>query len=208
MRQLLLPLFLLLIVIDGFSQRGRVHHSDSMLYQTDPLTSLYQKITNTETISAFRSNHCTTIEIGSNHFQINMDSCSTLLSLSPYKEVLHVFNFVGHPVLGDSIRGKFVMFTSICADGSCAYESSEKLFFEFNTDTVAKKFLVNLVAIILPLSSKHWYAKTDNVEKYEFVSDLQPDRYNPGVMVYRQTVILELRPVGNAYEIYFGDYTR
>lgn len=155
------------------------------------------------------SNHAPTIGIGigSNGFKTAKDS--TLIDFSSgYKDQLHILKFVGHPFFNDSIKGRLQMFTSVCPDGSCVREVSTKLYFDFDKEESMRIFLCSLIDSLNPLSEKRWYTKNEEIEKYEFASDLRPDRYEPEFMRYMQYVVLVLArsKEGGGFQLFIGNY--
>jgi hypothetical protein len=81
----------------------------------------------------------------------------------------YVLNFKKHPYLETSSHGgRLEMFTSVCADGSCVYEVSQKLYISFSTYTEARNFLDKLIQSLNGLEIKESFKKTEEVEEYVF----------------------------------------
>jgi hypothetical protein len=81
----------------------------------------------------------------------------------------YVLNFKKHPYLeASSHGGRLEMFTSVCADGSCVYQVSQKLFISFSSYTEARSFLDRLIQSLNGLEIKESFKKTDEVEEYVF----------------------------------------
>lgn len=90
------------------------------------------------------------------------------------------------------------MFTSVCADNSCVYEVSQKLFLSFATYSEAKMFVDNLIESIRGLSINESYKKIDETEEYNFTAQRLERR--------RNHVVLRLTPekAAKSYDLFIG----
>ena len=192
----------------SFSQRRiREISTQESLTKSSSLIQFYRKIRDIEQFTNFTLENSPSIAIGSSIFTTIQDSSSSAKSSSPTRDVYHIIKFVGHPFFSDSIKGRLEIFTSTSWDGFGIWEVSSKLYFDFENEETARAFLCNLIDSLQLLSEKQWYTN-DRIERYEFASDLRPDRYEPGVMWYRQYVVLEFSrsKSGSGCQIYIGDH--
>lgn len=195
----------------SFSQRrGRSSENENLSEKSRSLIGFYNKIRYSALLANFSSKNAPSIGVGSEDgkFKTPDDTSSITDPLPPYKNQTHILEFVGHPVFSDSVKGRLEMFTSVCWDGSCVHEVSSKLFFDFKTETDARVFIRNLFDSLTPLSDTLWHTKIEEIEKYEFASDLRPDRYEPDLLRYWQYISLTLsrRKNSGGFQIQIDDH--
>lgn len=77
------------------------------------------------------------------------------------KNELFTLRFDRHPFFSlDTVKGRLERFTSVCADGSCVYEASSKLYFSFETETEARRILNFLIDTLQKISAETFASKT------------------------------------------------
>ncbi|MDP1800957.1 MAG: hypothetical protein Q8L81_06380 [Bacteroidota bacterium] len=72
--------------------------------------------------------------------------------------------------------GRLEIFTSVCADGSCVYEASQKIFISFSSKTEAKTYMEKLIKPLLGPDVKESVSKKDNIEIHRLSGPARPGK--------------------------------
>jgi hypothetical protein len=82
---------------------------------------------------------------------------------------LSIMRFTKLPLFDStSGGGRLQVFTSVCADGSCIYESSLKVYFSFETLNEARQFVGKLLACLRGPKIQEGYRKSEYEEMFTY----------------------------------------
>jgi hypothetical protein len=161
--------------------------------QTNLLNDFYVKVYSDENFKQFISENAPTFNLADKNTSSKKDT-------TPVTK-LSTFTFKKHPQLdSSSLGGRLEMFTSVCADGSCVYEASQKVFVSFSSDKEANKYLDNLLSKLSGLDIKKTYNKNKGTDEYKLTTSTDKRQI--------RQLVLKLGPgkTKKTFDLYIGTH--
>jgi hypothetical protein len=98
-----------------------------------------------------------------------------------------IYEFNTHPALRPlNIKGRMERFTSACADGSCLYEASMKLFLEFDNELDARNCMNLLYDCLSKMSEEQINLQTNKGELHQFGTEEYSDRHISSMVLLKR----------------------